>query len=642
MLDIKNSIWFIIFSVIISNTIISEAAPPIDLRIIVDTSGSMRRTDPLNLRMPALRLVAGLLPQGSKAGIYIFDQNVVNIVPPALVNSAWQWRARRSAEQIHSRGLFTDIGAALERAIVDWNEPTKDWQRKILLMTDGMVDISKDPTANAAAREQVINKTLPKIIAAGAVIYTIALSDEADHELLRKFSLDTNGWFEQASDSQLLQRLFLRIFTQAVQRETLPLKDNRFLVDNTVKELTLVVFHRQGANPTALITPEGKQYTKENAAANIRWAAERDYDMVTLDKPTSGSWQVEADTDPDNQVMIVTDLNLEMDPVPSHALVGEHLDLMARLMENGKIVTDQNFLQLLNFTVTRTAENDEHEMRPLHNDGVTPDLSKTDGIFSVSLDDLLRPGAQELHITLESATFQRELRYSVNLYPNGVETVINEEGEQRQLSITPVPEIVDPPSLALTATITTSEGSIKPLNLTRGADNSWTAPLPKDNGHYIIMFQARGRTPQGRQLSFIPTPINFGNNVATPLAAARPTPLPAANIKEHTNSSPFPIVTIGITLAAVNVVFFLAFWFGRRWWHKRNEAAFIDLNDQIEPPINAIEPVNFDNPIDIQPNDIKPIDINEAIEPPNIPRETDFESDFINLNDQFESNKSSF
>jgi len=561
---------------------------PVDLRILIDTSGSMHRTDPLNLRVPALRLVVGLLPRGSRAGIFTFDQRVVTVVSPGEVNAAWQEKARRSADRINSKGLFTNIGAGLDQALIGWEGPAGTSQRKVMLMTDGMVDISKDPAVNAAARERVLSQTLPRVHAAGASIYTIALSDEADHDLLRQFARDTNGWHEQAADAGLLQRLFLRIFNQAVQRENLPLKDNRFVVDSSVHELTLVVFRRPGAAPTSLLAPDGTRYNREPPPAQGRWASEQDYDMVTVEKPISGSWQVQADTDPDNRVMVVSDLNLEMDPIPPLALVGEHMDVTARLREHGKIVTDHAFLGLLGFTVTRTTENGEHDLRPLRDDGMTPDETAGDGVFSVSLADLLHPGPQELRVTVEGATFQRELHYSVQLYPAGVETKLEgeEKAETRSVVVRPIPEVVDPGSLAVTATLTDPLGAAQPLTLVRGPDGAWSAPLPAGEGRYLVVFQARGRTPQGRTLSFIPSPLTFGNAAIMPTpppAPLPPPPPPVVHVAEP-YSPPTSWTRVGGILVLVNALIALGIWFGRRWWRQRNEAIFLDLAEQIEPP----------------------------------------------------------
>src|SRR6187402_3821518 len=42
---------------------------PSDVRVLIDISGSMKQTDPQNLRKPAVDLIARLLPDKSRAGI---------------------------------------------------------------------------------------------------------------------------------------------------------------------------------------------------------------------------------------------------------------------------------------------------------------------------------------------------------------------------------------------------------------------------------------------------------------------------------------------------------------------------------------------------------------------------------------------
>ena len=52
-----------------------------DVRIVVDISGSMKETDPQNLRRPAVRLLARTLPEGASAGLWTFGQYVNMLVP---------------------------------------------------------------------------------------------------------------------------------------------------------------------------------------------------------------------------------------------------------------------------------------------------------------------------------------------------------------------------------------------------------------------------------------------------------------------------------------------------------------------------------------------------------------------------------
>src|SRR5690554_1275320 len=69
-----------------------------DVRIIVDISGSMKETDPENLRRPAVRLLARMLPAGSEAGVWTFGQYVNMLVPHATVDDAWRNTVIRSEE----------------------------------------------------------------------------------------------------------------------------------------------------------------------------------------------------------------------------------------------------------------------------------------------------------------------------------------------------------------------------------------------------------------------------------------------------------------------------------------------------------------------------------------------------------------
>jgi len=96
-----------------SDTFAQDAAAKPDTRVLIDVSGSMKKTDPNNLRVPAVKLLINLAKDGSRFGVWNFGQQVNNLVPPATVSADWKKTASRAADRIHSRGLFTHIGAAL-------------------------------------------------------------------------------------------------------------------------------------------------------------------------------------------------------------------------------------------------------------------------------------------------------------------------------------------------------------------------------------------------------------------------------------------------------------------------------------------------------------------------------------------------
>jgi len=119
-----------------------------NVKVLIDVSGSMKKNDPKNVRSPALRLLVGLLPADSTAGVLNFGTTVIEIVKSAKADETWKDKARKSSHSIHSRDLFTNIGQALKVAAQDWKPVDDKTQlkenRSIIILTDGMVDISKD------------------------------------------------------------------------------------------------------------------------------------------------------------------------------------------------------------------------------------------------------------------------------------------------------------------------------------------------------------------------------------------------------------------------------------------------------------------------------------------------------------------
>ena len=51
-----------------------------------------------------------------------------------------------------------------------------------------MVDISKDQTQNKASRTRILQNILPRLRALDVAIHTIALSKNADHQLMRELA----------------------------------------------------------------------------------------------------------------------------------------------------------------------------------------------------------------------------------------------------------------------------------------------------------------------------------------------------------------------------------------------------------------------------------------------------------------------
>ena len=421
-----------------------------DVRVLIDVSGSMKQTDPNNLRTPALKLLVGLLPNGTRAGVWTFGQYVNMQVKLGKVDAGWKANAQKEAARIHSRGLFTNLEGAIEKATADWQKRDPRYRRSVILLTDGMVDLSKDTSENAASRKRLLEDVLHRLHESEVTIHTIALSDQADMELLRSLSMATDGRFEQADTADKLKRVFLHMFEKSVATDTLPLAENRFTVDKSINDFTVLAFHETGAKATRIVDPAGKTWSLDNHPKTFKWVHENGYDLITVKSPKVGEWKLESQVDPDNRVMIVTNLRLKVDKLPNNLLIGEDaLFIRARLLEDGKTITPEALRELTRFSVSLSREAVNAGERTLEDKGNDPDILKGDGVYSGKISQFKLPGIYELLVKAEGKTFSREIRHTVDVVSSPVSLRIHQEGDKYRLAITASSGMLRPDSLSM-------------------------------------------------------------------------------------------------------------------------------------------------------------------------------------------------
>ena len=465
----------------------AEEAATTDLRVVIDVSGSMKQTDPDNLRRPALKLLTGLMPEGIRAGVWTFGQYVNMAVPYGQVDADWKARARREAQALHSRGLYTNIETALEKAAFNWQTPDPAYDRHLLLLTDGKVDVSDKPGASDRSRRRVLEQLLPRLQEAGVKIHTVGLSDGVDRELLTTLSATSGGWYEEARDSEALQRLFLRLFEKAVTVQTLPLKNNRFVVDEMVEDITVLVFRRDGEPPLRVVTPGQQAWSEAEHPPAARWYAEDDYDLVTIEQPQSGEWVLEAPEDPDNRVMVLTNLQLQVEPLPDHLLLQDTLNLNAWLSDRGKRIDDPAFLELVEFNLHTDNPAEEVSRYPLND----PD---NDGRYQRQLQQALAVGEHALRVRASSPTFERELVHHLRVYeaPLDIDLKAQPDGDYR-LQVNPVTALFQPGSMQVTLR-NSVDAPIEPSR----EGNTWQAPVPASLNGETLTIEFRATRQDGR------------------------------------------------------------------------------------------------------------------------------------------------
>lgn len=455
----------------------AQAAQVSDMRVIIDISGSMKKNDPQNLRVPALRLLTELVPEGQNAGVWTFGQYVNMLVKQGPVDKAWKEKAYQAANDISSRGMYTNIEGVLEKSTWDWKRPDDKANRSIIFLTDGVVDISKNAQENKESRQRILNDTMARLKGAGVKIHTIALSDDADKPFLRQLSSGTGGWFETVKDASQLERIFFKMFEKSVPVETLPLTDNKVLVDDSIRELTLLIFRAKGAGSSSLIQPDGKAIDHTNPPENVRWRHEERYDLVTVTKPMAGEWKVSAKLDPDNRVMVVTDLKVRASRIPNIVLSGDAFPYYVELHEEGEVITKPEFLDFVHVGLKQSVDGKELGSFSLNDRGNEVDKQQGDGRYSAKVGGEMAAGIYEYEMQVDGTTFKRAKRYSMRVVEKPVAVTVKEEQEgdpaSYSLTLTPFAELLNLDTLAIDATLTKQGGASKAVTIPRTGPGEW-------------------------------------------------------------------------------------------------------------------------------------------------------------------------
>ena len=98
-------------------------------------------------------------------------------------------------------------------------------------------------------------------------MHTIALSERADHALMKTLAGETGGWYQQVAQADELQRVCSCVCSRPENPDSVPLQDNRFVVDSSISEATVLVF--RPIPPSRCASPSGDEYTDSDLPAGV-------------------------------------------------------------------------------------------------------------------------------------------------------------------------------------------------------------------------------------------------------------------------------------------------------------------------------------------------------------------------------------
>ncbi|NOX92446.1 MAG: VWA domain-containing protein [Gammaproteobacteria bacterium] len=509
-----------ISNVIAKSTITPEKAsvPIKDIRILIDISGSMKKTDPNNFRRPAVKLFASLLPEDIFSGVWTFGKWVNMLVPHGIADSKWKAVVHEQTSNINSTGLFTNIEEALRRATWDWKEYNPHYERTIIILSDGVVDISNNPEENNDSRSRILKDILTTLSDTKVTIHTIALSSLSDKDLLQQLSFATGGIHETIETTEDLDKTFMRIFDAATPRDELPLTNNKVKVDNSIKEITFLTFRKDKSSNTTIISPSGKKYSHKKENDDVTWHSENRYDLVTIKTPETGTWRIDAAIDPDNRVMVVTDLRLITTNLPDNILAKDTISLYAHLESEQKIIKRRDFLHFVRMAVKHSDEtgNSRYSIK-LKDDGKGIDEHKRDGIYSAEIKKANIPGKHTFELLVNGTTFKRRNTQTINIvkYPAIIDINVTSNNDIA-VSIIPYQTLIDTESMKITAIHSLSGDNDEKYFIEKTSPAEWKTIIPTNTvtGNHTITIKVVGNNKHGETIIFTTEPknISIGDN----------------------------------------------------------------------------------------------------------------------------------
>ncbi|MBF0466150.1 MAG: VWA domain-containing protein [Nitrospirae bacterium] len=391
-----------------------KAVSHIDVALAIDSSGSMKKTDPQNLRIAASKLFLLLLNGKDRVGIMSFDTDVYHLTGLNEVIDKKIFLA--AVNKVTSNGLYTNLYKAIEKSLEMLDSDEMPGKTKIIiLMTDGKMDTgnrNRDRMLEDKLKAELVEKTKVSNIK----IFTIAFSDESDKELLEAVSKKTGGFYYIAKIPEDLHHIFLSIFEALKMPDMLPfdsieMDGNSFIVDNSIKEVNLIIKKTSVKKQIMIKSPTGELYKYNKKPDTVTWFSSPTFDMVTIKNPPEGKWYVLNCTGKGNKVYIITSLKLMANFNNQEIFAGKTINIEAWFQnEQKEIIKDTDILKENGLYIELTSPESEVVKIPL-----TDTAAAGSGVYSASFTPNT-PGMYTLRIAAYGKTFEREkiLTFIVN------------------------------------------------------------------------------------------------------------------------------------------------------------------------------------------------------------------------------------
>lgn len=295
---------------------------------------------------------------------------------------------------------------------------------------------------------------------------------------------------------------------------SIKLLQNRFRIDYKVDEITMVFFRSFGSRPVVLIRPDGsKVFLHQSDGYKIDWYDAPTFDMIKIFDPMPGPWQAVGQILPGSRVMVVSDIQLETQPLPSIIFSGEILKQTAYLTNGGKPIDYNEFRDVVSLSMDFYSTNNPNyanfgaaseEIATFEDNGKGMDEAPLDGTFTGQFNLRIAPGEWKPTFTVKTPMFTRE-RIADNVIllenPISIDVALDEGNESgfHILNVDADREKVDIRSLLIDGKVRFPNGDVQNFSITEVSNDVRSHDIVNfEYGVFRVKLTAYGNTVEGR------------------------------------------------------------------------------------------------------------------------------------------------
>ena len=192
---------------------------------------------------------------------------------------------------------------------------------------------------------------------------------------------------------------------------------NRFRVDFNVEEVTMIFFREYGSAPVVLVRPDGsKLFQGRVDEENVEWYDDDTFDMIKIKNPVPGPWQAVGQILKDSRVMVLSDVELHAEPLPSLLFAGEILKSTAYLTNAGELIQNKQFRDVVDLDIEFISSNNpnysnfgasDQDIATFQDNGRGMDERPGDGVFTGQFNLKVAPGEWKPIFTVKTPMYTR-------------------------------------------------------------------------------------------------------------------------------------------------------------------------------------------------------------------------------------------